>query len=695
MVATRFTPFLRSLVALALLPVPARALNQPNGTVIPTPLGCRNGQPDGLSAVFACACTTPNTCNIGAPCQSQNNCDPGNRGTCETTLFHAFSDNACVPSKSTGLDVTKEAKTTPETFRPTCPLTFTVQSRGTALFGNAFGWYNVRPGQPPDPNDLHVILKCDDKAGTVVTLDLSSQRGWKGGEIGFFLVTPEDHKNPWKCAANNCCGDVTRANNVMNPEGWIYYSQRDYNPDHVNNGASYIHLLIYDSHVAMRKFYFAWEDIFGGSNNDFTDLVTSVQGVECSGAGQPCDTGKKGVCGLGTTHCDAGMLTCVPLYTLAPERCDGLDNDCNGPIDDGAKCPGMNEVCWNGECVPHCTQSEFACALGYECDKASGLCIDPLCTNVMCPTDKICQSGKCVAPCEGLVCPRGTTCRLGNCINPCKGVTCPMNLVCAGGFCVPGCGRCDGITCTAPLTCDMPSGNCKDPSCPNGCPDGTWCDNGTCKDACLGATCPRGQVCTRGECVIPPPAPMPDAGPPKDFAMRAEDMSVDFTPMTHMAGCDCSVGGSRRNDWGVFVVVALGAAVARRRKKPATKKPAKSKPPKQPSGWSHFYRMIKRIPFGKVSTYGAIAEFTNRPRAGRHVGYALAALRSGKSDVPWHRVLGARSRTLAKVSIKDPMGGGLQRAMLEAEGVEFDQRGNVKLAEYGWTGPRRRKPREK
>ncbi len=113
---------------------------------------------------------------------------------------------------------------------------------------------------------------------------------------------------------------------------------------------------------------------------------------------------------------------------------------------------------------------------------------------------------------------------------------------------------------------------------------------------------------------------------------------------------------------------------------------------KQPSGWAHYYRMIKRIPFGKVSTYGAIAEFAGRPRAGRHVGYALAALRHGESDVPWHRVLGARSKTLAKVSIKDPMGGGLQRAMLEAEGVEFDARGNVSLREYGWTGPRRRKP---
>src|SRR5205823_3039024 len=101
--------------------------------------------------------------------------------------------------------------------------------------------------------------------------------------------------------------------------------------------------------------------------------------------------------------------------------------------------------------------------------------------------------------------------------------------------------------------------------------------------------------------------------------------------------------------------------------------------------------IVARIPSGRVSTYGSIADFAGSPRAARHVGYALAALRGGEHGLPWHRVLGARSRKRAAVSIKDPVGGGIQRARLEAEGVEFDRFGQVSLERYGWSGPQRRR----
>lgn len=61
---------------------------------------------------------------------------------------------------------------------------------------------------------------------------------------------------------------------------------------------------------------------------------------ECHGlapdAGEvPCDTGRLGVCALGTMACPGDALTCVPRHEPSAEICDGLDNDCNGTVDDG------------------------------------------------------------------------------------------------------------------------------------------------------------------------------------------------------------------------------------------------------------------------------------------------------------------------------------------------------------------------
>lgn len=109
------------------------------------------------------------------------------------------------------------------------------------------------------------------------------------------------------------------------------------------------------------------------------------------------------------------------------------------------------------------------------------------------------------------------------------------------------------------------------------------------------------------------------------------------------------------------------------------------------AGWGIYYAVVQRIPPGKVSTYGAVAEFAGRPRCARQVGYALAALRGEQHAVPWHRVVGSRSRNKAMITIRDATGGGLQRLRLEAEGIEFDGSGAISLERFGWRGPRRRK----
>jgi methylated-DNA-protein-cysteine methyltransferase related protein len=122
-----------------------------------------------------------------------------------------------------------------------------------------------------------------------------------------------------------------------------------------------------------------------------------------------------------------------------------------------------------------------------------------------------------------------------------------------------------------------------------------------------------------------------------------------------------------------------------------TPKRAAEPMPETVSWWVSFYRVVRRIPPGRVCTYGVVAALGGRPRAARHVGYALAALKDGgpHGDVPWHRVLGSRPRNRAAVSLKDPVGGAIQRAMLEKEGVAFDARGNVDLGRFGWEGPDR------
>lgn len=121
----------------------------------------------------------------------------------------------------------------------------------------------------------------------------------------------------------------------------------------------------------------------------------------------------------------------------------------------------------------------------------------------------------------------------------------------------------------------------------------------------------------------------------------------------------------------------------------ATRSTARRKPAELPdtiSWWEAFYKVIRRIPHGRVCTYGAVAAMAGHPRAARHVGNALNALNKTGEDagVPWQRVVGSRSRNKAAISIKDPVGGGIQRMMLEAEGVEFDKRGNISLDRFGW-----------
>lgn len=97
--------------------------------------------------------------------------------------------------------------------------------------------------------------------------------------------------------------------------------------------------------------------------------------------------------------------------------------------------------------------------------------------------------------------------------------------------------------------------------------------------------------------------------------------------------------------------------------------------------YARIYAVVRRIPRGRVATYGQIARLAGLPGHARQVGYAMAALKAGVR-VPWHRVINAQGRVSPRRA--GPGAGVRQRQLLEREGVEFAPSGAVSLSRYGW-----------
>jgi methylated-DNA-protein-cysteine methyltransferase-like protein len=104
--------------------------------------------------------------------------------------------------------------------------------------------------------------------------------------------------------------------------------------------------------------------------------------------------------------------------------------------------------------------------------------------------------------------------------------------------------------------------------------------------------------------------------------------------------------------------------------------------------YSRIYAIVNHIPLGKVATYGQIASLAGMPGHARQVGYALHNLPDG-SEVPWQRVINREGRISHRAH---PQAEYLQRALLEAEGVVFDQEGRIALEKYRWHASERSDP---
>ncbi len=312
--------------------------------------------------------------------------------------------------------------------------------------------------------------------------------------------------------------------------------------------------------IGEQSFVLLVDDGDGGTDA----LEERVNVIACGAEGGPeepgdaCATGLPGECAWGQEACVDGVKVCDPVVAMAPERCNGLDDDCdgridedvrndcglcgdvdaetcngvdddcNGLVDDRSGCPGGQEcvggacrggcqagecpdglICVDAICVGLCDLAQ--CEPGTVCSEASGDCVD-LCEGVACPGGEACDpaTGGCVDDsCVTLGCDDGQACVDGICVeDPCGEVECPPGDFCRVGECI---GSCAEVSCAAFERCR--DGRCEpDPCPPTGCdeavcadvvcPVGQLCDGGACRgDPCTAIACPRGQVCDDGQCV--------------------------------------------------------------------------------------------------------------------------------------------------------------------------------------------------
>lgn len=95
------------------------------------------------------------------------------------------------------------------------------------------------------------------------------------------------------------------------------------------------------------------------------------------------------------------------------------------------------------------------------------------------------------------------------------------------------------------------------------------------------------------------------------------------------------------------------------------------------------YAVVRRIPAGRVATYGQVAELAGIPGGGRVAG---AAMKTSKPTdrLPWQRVIGKAGKNRGRIAIHDPVGAAVQRQLLGDEGIDIGDSGLIALDRYGW-----------
>jgi methylated-DNA-protein-cysteine methyltransferase-like protein len=96
--------------------------------------------------------------------------------------------------------------------------------------------------------------------------------------------------------------------------------------------------------------------------------------------------------------------------------------------------------------------------------------------------------------------------------------------------------------------------------------------------------------------------------------------------------------------------------------------------------YAAIYRIVRRIPRGRVATYGQVAHLAGLPGHARQVGYALHATPS-EMELPWHRVINARGEISPR---SDSPFEDIQQQLLAAEDVLAQANGRIDLCRFQW-----------
>lgn len=136
--------------------------------------------------------------------------------------------------------------------------------------------------------------------------------------------------------------------------------------------------------------------------------------------------------------------------------------------------------------------------------------------------------------------------------------------------------------------------------------------------------------------------------------------------------------GRTKADGGLFDVSYIVYSLRATGETPVARKKAADTAPE--NFYEAVYRLVRKIPKGRVMTYGQIATILGAPRAARAVGYAMKAVKDG-DRIPWQRVINRHGQISPRGTAEGAI---LQKLMLETEGVRFDANEACDLKRYQW-----------